>query len=135
MVRLYEHEPSHAQPDTDPFQFSDDEDEFNYYTDSDEETQDDAESQQQESGHSRLRAFMALIVPLLASGGLGIFLYKKQMASCEAGRPELARNRLKNRVHAVQYEGNALIEDRLSVHEFKTSEGYFVGVFDGHGGW
>ena len=38
-------------------------------------------------------------------------------------------------MHAVQYEGNALIEDRLSVHEFKTNDGYFVGVFDGHGGW
>ena len=78
---------------------------------------------------------MGMIVPLLASGGLGIFLYKKQMSECEAYKPELSRNRVKNRVNAVQYEGNALIEDRLSVHEFKSNNGYFVGVFDGHGGW
>ena len=62
--------------DVDAFQFSDDEDEYNYYTGSDEENE-GTESTNQESGHSRIRAFMAMIVPLLASGGLGIFLYKK----------------------------------------------------------
>ena len=134
MARLYEHEPNQAQGESDPFQFSDDEDEYNYYTDSEEENE-SAETADQGPGHSRLRAFMALIVPLLASGGLGMFLYRKQMNECEGNQPEMTRNRVKNRVNAVQYEGNALIEDRLSVHEFKTKNGYAVAVLDGHGGW
>ena len=42
MARLYDHEPSQQSIDDDPFRFSDDEEDFNYYTDSDgEQTQDE----------------------------------------------------------------------------------------------
>ena len=40
-----------------------------------------------------------------------------------------------HRVHGVQYESNAPIEDRLSCYQFESFKGYFAAVYDGHGGW
>jgi pyruvate dehydrogenase phosphatase len=42
---------------------------------------------------------------------------------------------LKERAFVVQYESNDPCEDRFNVYQFKEFKGYYVAVFDGHGGW
>ena len=74
MARLYDHEPSQAGLEDDPFRFSDDEDEFNYYTDSDGE---DFEKEEDQQTYSKFRAFIAMMVPLVVSGSIGLLLHNQ----------------------------------------------------------
>ena len=77
MARLYEHEPNQEIAyNDDPLKFSDDEDEYNYYTGSDDE---EFERFAEQENYSRIRAFTALLLPLLVSASVGMFLYKKQV--------------------------------------------------------
>lgn len=73
MQRMYELEPNAAVDyQDDPLKFSDDEDEYNYYTGSDDEYE-----QEEEESYSRLRAFTSLLMPLLVSATAGMYLYKQ----------------------------------------------------------
>ena len=96
------------------FTFSDDENEYNYYTNSDEEDFERFAEQQ----FSRLRALGALLLPTFVSIGIGCFLAKQQSKKnqCEAAAPKLKANELGNRMEAIQYPGNDPIEDRLCCH-------------------
>jgi len=42
---------------------------------------------------------------------------------------------MENRVAVVQYQANSPIEDTYSCEQVTNLEGYFISVFDGHGGW
>ena len=44
-------------------------------------------------------------------------------------------NKIYNRASGLQLNGNAVNEDRVCCHQFKSFDGYFVAVYDGHGGW
>ena len=59
----------------DPLRFSDDEDEYNYYTGSDDD-EEEFGGFAEESKYSRLRAFSALLLPILMSASAGLYLYK-----------------------------------------------------------
>lgn len=47
----------------------------------------------------------------------------------------MEQNKIYNRASGVQLDGNAVNEDRVCCHQFKSFDGYFVAVYDGHGGW
>lgn len=42
---------------------------------------------------------------------------------------------MESRVAVVQYQANSPIEDSYSCEQINEKEGYFISVFDGHGGW
>jgi pyruvate dehydrogenase phosphatase len=45
------------------------------------------------------------------------------------------KNKLKNRITLIQYPANNPIEDRWSIHQLESLEGFVTIVLDGHGGW
>ena len=42
---------------------------------------------------------------------------------------------MENRVSVIQYQANSPIEDTYSCEQIDNVDGYFISVFDGHGGW
>ena len=62
-----------------PDKFSDDEssdDEYNYYTDTDDEQSTADENEDELIGYFRLRAFLALMLPISVSASVGAFLLR-----------------------------------------------------------
>ena len=39
------------------------------------------------------------------------------------------------RVEGLQLDGNDPCEDRLTIKQLENVKGYYMGIFDGHGGW
>eukprot|EP01016_Furgasonia_blochmanni_P052496 TRINITY_DN837_c0_g1_i6.p1 TRINITY_DN837_c0_g1~~TRINITY_DN837_c0_g1_i6.p1 ORF type:complete len:389 (-),score=107.23 TRINITY_DN837_c0_g1_i6:567-1733(-) len=87
----------------------------------------DNNNNEESSGESHARK---LWLPLLA-----IFTQKLSNVSCLFGIGSPDRNKLTGRVTLVQYAANNPIEDRYSCMQLNAIDGFFVGVFDGHGGW
>jgi len=68
---MYALEATEEEARANGFTFSDDEDEYNYYTDSDEEFERFAEQQ-----FSRLRTLFGNVIPILATAAAGYYLVK-----------------------------------------------------------
>ena len=67
-----------------PDKFSDDEssdDEYNYYTDTDDEQSTADENEDELIGYFRLRAFLALMLPISVSASVGAFLLRQKQQS------------------------------------------------------
>ena len=67
-----------------PDKFSDEEssgDEYNYYTDTDEEQSTAEENDDELIGYFRLRAFLALMLPIGVSASVGVFLLRQKQQS------------------------------------------------------
>ena len=111
--------------DNEPLLFSDEEDQYNYYTDEDAEISSCSTEYESENEHSKwdfermIRGFGALMVPVMASLGLGAYLAHLQgkkppqawfFGSSSPSDPEapviLNKNELKGRCKALQYPAN-----------------------------
>lgn len=62
-----------------------------------------------------------------------LFAFKQSSECAEAS--EFKQNELEKRVFVLEYPANAPCEDRFNVYQFRKTKGYYVAVFDGHGGW
>lgn len=51
-----------------------------------------------------------------------------------AKAPGATKDKIKGRMHCLQYPSNDPMEDTLLLHELKQVEGYMTAIFDGHGG-
>ena len=58
-------------------------------------------------------------------------LQLRRTADCEA---KIA-DELNIEANGIQLEGNLPVEDRLIARHMENVKGFFMGVFDGHGGW
>lgn len=54
---------------------------------------------------------------------------------CWFASSDFKPNHIKNRIVNLQYPANNPIEDRFDFVQLKSIQGYFISVFDGHGGW
>jgi len=79
---------------------------------------------------------------MLLGFGLATYMaWNKSKSECASakteGQPEsnFIRNTLTSRAFVLQYPANEPCEDRFNVYQFKNTNAYYAGVFDGHGGW
>ena len=56
-------------------------------------------------------------------------------ALCEAATKTVPETELNIEANGIQLEGNLPIEDRLIARHMENVKGFFMGVYDGHGGW
>ena len=69
---------------------------------------------------------VAAILPAFAYGYFGM---KENNTLCES------KERYDIDANGIQLEGNLPIEDRLIAKHFDSVKAFYLGVFDGHGGW
>jgi len=85
-----------------------------------------------------VKAFALPTLVALLSTMFMIINNEKTGKKGECAAPEesdLKRNDLTKRAQILVNESNAPCEDRFNCHQFKNIDGFYMGVFDGHGGW
>ncbi len=64
--------------------------------------------------------------------------HPEPVSECVAAKPkeqDFKPNELWGRVEGLQLDGNSPVEDRLNIKQLTSVKGFYMGVFDGHGGW